>query len=101
MPSDLSPALLLDKAELTRLQERTEQLSLERNEQRDLYCQARQHHVKLIHDRKDMEAKIHSKLCASQHTILTCKNQMSYEMQQMKTNPDVCQIKFFYRKVAK
>ncbi|XP_036972430.1 cilia- and flagella-associated protein 44 [Acanthopagrus latus] len=60
VPSDLSPALLLDKAELTRLQERTEQLSLERNEQRDLYCQARQHHVKLIHDRKDTEAKIHT-----------------------------------------
>lgn len=90
MPTDLSPALLLDKKELTRLQERTEQLSLEKSEQRDLYCQAGQHHVRLIHDRKDMEAKIHSKLCTSQHIVLTCESQMSHEMQQMKTNPHFC-----------
>ncbi|XP_076614824.1 cilia- and flagella-associated protein 44 [Chaetodon auriga] len=58
MPSDLSPALVLDRTELSRLQERIKQLQVEKGQQRDLYCQARQQHVRLIHDRKDMDAKI-------------------------------------------
>ncbi|XP_045922375.1 cilia- and flagella-associated protein 44 isoform X1 [Micropterus dolomieu] len=58
VPSDLSPALVLDRTELSRLQERIKQLQAEKNEQRDLYYQARQQHVRLIHDRKDMDSKI-------------------------------------------
>ncbi|XP_050928726.1 cilia- and flagella-associated protein 44 [Lates calcarifer] len=58
VPSDLSPALVLDRTELGRLQERIKQLQVEKNQQRDLYFQARQQHVKLIHDRKDMDTKI-------------------------------------------
>ncbi|XP_040013967.1 cilia- and flagella-associated protein 44 [Xiphias gladius] len=57
MPSDLSPALVLDRTELNRLQERIKQLQVEKSQQRDLYFQARQH-VRLIHDRKDMDTKI-------------------------------------------
>ncbi|XP_035523595.1 cilia- and flagella-associated protein 44-like [Morone saxatilis] len=58
VPSDLSPALVLDQTELSRLQERIKQLHVEKSEQRDLYYKARQQHVRLIHDRKDMDANI-------------------------------------------
>ncbi|XP_040915396.1 cilia- and flagella-associated protein 44 [Toxotes jaculatrix] len=58
LPSDLSSALVLDKMEVNRLQERIKQLKVEKSQQKDLYCQARQQHVRLIHDRKDMAAKI-------------------------------------------
>uniref|UniRef100_A0A8C4IP88 Cilia- and flagella-associated protein 44 n=1 Tax=Dicentrarchus labrax TaxID=13489 RepID=A0A8C4IP88_DICLA len=58
VPSDLSPALVLDRTELSRLQERIKQLHVEKSEQRDLYYKARQQHVRLIHDRKDMDANI-------------------------------------------
>ncbi|XP_044029955.1 cilia- and flagella-associated protein 44 [Siniperca chuatsi] len=58
VPSDLSPALVLDRTELSRLQERIKQLQVEKSQQRDLYCQARQQHIRLIHDRKDMDSKI-------------------------------------------
>uniref|UniRef100_A0A8D0ARD3 Cilia- and flagella-associated protein 44 n=1 Tax=Sander lucioperca TaxID=283035 RepID=A0A8D0ARD3_SANLU len=58
VPCDLSPALVLDMKELNRLQERIRQLQAEKSHQRDLYIQARQQHVRLIHDRKDMDAQI-------------------------------------------
>ncbi|XP_041816587.1 cilia- and flagella-associated protein 44 [Chelmon rostratus] len=58
VPSDLSPALVVDKTELRRLQERIKQLEVEKSQQRDLYRQSRQQHARLIHDRKDMGAKI-------------------------------------------
>nr|XP_046230506.1 cilia- and flagella-associated protein 44 isoform X2 [Scatophagus argus] len=58
VPPDLSPALVLDKTELRRLQERIRQLNMEKSQQRDLYCQARQQHVKLLQDRKDMDNQI-------------------------------------------
>lgn len=61
MPSDLSPALVLDRTELSRLQERIKELQVEKGQQRELYFQARQQHVRLIHDRKDMDANIQSK----------------------------------------
>ncbi|KAL0968428.1 hypothetical protein UPYG_G00266720 [Umbra pygmaea] len=58
VPCSLGPALVLNTVTLGRLQERIEQLQVEKSEQRDLYKQARQQHVQLILDRKDMEAKI-------------------------------------------
>uniref|UniRef100_A0A7N6BMS0 Cilia- and flagella-associated protein 44 n=1 Tax=Anabas testudineus TaxID=64144 RepID=A0A7N6BMS0_ANATE len=58
VPSDLSPALVLDRTELSRLQERIKELQVEKGQQRELYFQARQQHVRLIHDRKDMDANI-------------------------------------------
>ncbi|XP_042365640.1 cilia- and flagella-associated protein 44 [Plectropomus leopardus] len=58
VPSDLSAALLLDRTELNRLQERIKQLQAEKSQQRDLYCQARQQHARLLRDRKDMDANI-------------------------------------------
>uniref|UniRef100_A0A3B4XPH3 Cilia- and flagella-associated protein 44 n=1 Tax=Seriola lalandi dorsalis TaxID=1841481 RepID=A0A3B4XPH3_SERLL len=58
VPSDLSSALVVDRTELSRLQERIKQLQVEKSQQRDLYTQARQQHVRLIHDRRDMDAKI-------------------------------------------
>ncbi|XP_071321915.1 cilia- and flagella-associated protein 44 [Trachinotus anak] len=58
VPSDLSQALVLDRTELNRLQERIKQLQVEKNQQRDLYSQARQQHVRLIHDRKDIKTMI-------------------------------------------
>ncbi|KAM7369353.1 hypothetical protein PAMP_013627 [Pampus punctatissimus] len=58
VPSDLTPTLVLDRTELSRLQERVTQLQVEKSQQKDLYGQARQQHVKLIHDCKDMDAEI-------------------------------------------
>ncbi|KAF3702324.1 Cilia- and flagella-associated protein 44 [Channa argus] len=58
VPSDLSLALVLDRLELNRLRERIKQLQVEKIQQRELYFQARQQHIRLIHDRKEMNAKI-------------------------------------------
>ncbi|KAM6977661.1 cilia- and flagella-associated protein 44 [Aplochiton taeniatus] len=58
VPPCLDPALVLNKASLGALQERIKELQVEKSHQRDLYRQARQQHVQLIHDRRDMEAKI-------------------------------------------
>ncbi|XP_064878214.1 cilia- and flagella-associated protein 44 [Oncorhynchus nerka] len=60
VPCSLAPALVLNTVALGGLQERIKELQVEKSEQRDLYRQARQQHVQLIHDRKDMEAKIQS-----------------------------------------
>ncbi|KAF1377233.1 hypothetical protein PFLUV_G00198560 [Perca fluviatilis] len=68
VPCDLSPVLVLDMKELNRLRERIRQLQAEKSHQRDLYIQARQQHVRLIHDRKDMVAQIQvlEKVCNEQ-----------------------------------
>ncbi|KAK2818850.1 hypothetical protein Q5P01_024411 [Channa striata] len=58
VPSDLNLALVLDRLQLNRLRERIMQLQVEKIQQRELYFQARQQHIRLIHDRKDMNAKI-------------------------------------------
>ncbi|XP_033502384.2 cilia- and flagella-associated protein 44 isoform X1 [Epinephelus lanceolatus] len=58
VPSDLSQALVLGVTEFNRLQERIKQLQVEKSQQKELYCQARQQHVRLLHDRKDLEANI-------------------------------------------
>ncbi|XP_033981538.1 cilia- and flagella-associated protein 44 isoform X1 [Trematomus bernacchii] len=58
VPSDQSPALVLDMTELTRLQDRIKQLQEEKSQQKDLYIDARKQYVGLTHDRKDMKVKI-------------------------------------------
>ncbi|XP_076020168.1 cilia- and flagella-associated protein 44 [Genypterus blacodes] len=58
VPKDLSSALVLDWTELNRLQERIKELQIEKSQQRDLYCQARQQHVQVRHDHKDMKDNI-------------------------------------------
>ncbi|KAK5851669.1 hypothetical protein PBY51_023206 [Eleginops maclovinus] len=58
VPSDQSPALVLDMTELTRLQDRIKQLQEEKSLQKDLYIDARKQYVGLTHDRKDMKVKI-------------------------------------------
>ncbi|XP_041667527.1 cilia- and flagella-associated protein 44 [Cheilinus undulatus] len=58
VPSDLSPALVLNRTELNRLQERIEQLQVEKDQQKNLYDAARQQHVRLLHDRKRMNTMI-------------------------------------------
>lgn len=61
MPSDHSPALVLNGSELRRLQERVKQLEVEKQQQTEVYNQARQQHIKLIQERKDMNAEIQRK----------------------------------------
>ncbi|XP_053196505.1 cilia- and flagella-associated protein 44 [Scomber japonicus] len=58
VPSDLTPTLVLTREELSRLEERASQLMAEKGEQKELYHQARQQHVRLIHDRKDMDVEM-------------------------------------------
>ncbi|KAM3599542.1 uncharacterized protein V6R79_007770 [Siganus canaliculatus] len=58
VPSDLSSALVVDRAELSRLQERIQQLVVEKSQQEDVYSQAHQQYGRLIHDCRDMNAKI-------------------------------------------
>ncbi|KAJ4937453.1 hypothetical protein JOQ06_002088, partial [Pogonophryne albipinna] len=57
VPSDQSPALVLDMTELTRLQDRIKQLQEENSQQKDLHIDARKQYG-LTHDRKDMKVKI-------------------------------------------
>ncbi|XP_041088697.1 cilia- and flagella-associated protein 44 isoform X2 [Polyodon spathula] len=58
VPGDLSSALVFTNQALVSLQQRIQELQLEKSEQRHLYKLARQQHVQLIRDRRDMEAKI-------------------------------------------
>ncbi|KAM6987447.1 cilia- and flagella-associated protein 44-like [Tautogolabrus adspersus] len=58
VPSDLSPAQVLDRTELNRLQEQIKQLQVEKNHQRDLTCAARQQHIRLLHESKGMNTNI-------------------------------------------
>uniref|UniRef100_A0AAY4ATV8 Cilia- and flagella-associated protein 44 n=1 Tax=Denticeps clupeoides TaxID=299321 RepID=A0AAY4ATV8_9TELE len=58
LQSNLSAALVLNASVLSSLQKRIEELVLESSEQRDLYRQAKQRHITLTHEHKDMEAKI-------------------------------------------
>ncbi|KAL4624725.1 cilia- and flagella-associated protein 44 [Arapaima gigas] len=58
VPEKLDQALVLNRASLASLHERIRQLQGEKSQQRELYRQARQQHVHLIRDCKDMEASI-------------------------------------------
>lgn len=65
---------MLDRTELSRLRERIKLLKVEKGQQRELYFQARQQHIRLIHERKDMDAKIQSKTCRGTRKALTYMN---------------------------
>ncbi|XP_012720586.2 cilia- and flagella-associated protein 44 [Fundulus heteroclitus] len=58
IPSDLSEAMVLDRAELQGLQQRIQQLEAEKVEQKELHRQAHQHRNRLIREGKDMNARI-------------------------------------------
>lgn len=58
VPSDLSLALVVDRMEVNRLHERLTQLQAEKTQQKDLYVQARQQHVKLVQNCKEFNTKI-------------------------------------------
>ncbi|XP_035267854.1 cilia- and flagella-associated protein 44 [Anguilla anguilla] len=58
LPSDLSDSLVLNTKTLLSLQDRIRQLLVEKNDQGELYRQAKHRHYQLIHDRKDMETRI-------------------------------------------
>ncbi|XP_077051647.1 cilia- and flagella-associated protein 44 [Siphateles boraxobius] len=57
LPAKLDSALVLNTADLQRLQKRIKELQEEKTEQRELYKQAKQQHVQLRHDLKEMEAR--------------------------------------------
>ncbi|XP_070707121.1 cilia- and flagella-associated protein 44 [Pempheris klunzingeri] len=57
LPSDLSSALLVDRAELKRLQERVKQLQVEVCKEKDLYYEAHREYNKLVKEHKDLDAK--------------------------------------------
>ncbi|KAI1891221.1 hypothetical protein AGOR_G00141550 [Albula goreensis] len=59
LPSDLSQALVLNTQTVLSLQDRIRQLLVEKHQQGELYRHARQRHIQLAHDRKDMETRIH------------------------------------------
>uniref|UniRef100_A0A8C4RRV9 Cilia- and flagella-associated protein 44 n=1 Tax=Erpetoichthys calabaricus TaxID=27687 RepID=A0A8C4RRV9_ERPCA len=58
LPNDLSQALIFTNQALTQLQQRIQELHVEKVNQWDLYKKARQQHVQLNRDRRDMETKI-------------------------------------------
>ncbi len=58
LPGKLDSALVLNTADLQHLEKRIEELQQEKIEQRELYKHAKQQHVQLRHDLKDMEARI-------------------------------------------
>lgn len=69
LPGKLDSALILNTADLQRLQKRIKELQEEKNEQRELYKHAKQQHVQLRHDLKDMEARIKGQRCTYMITI--------------------------------
>lgn len=58
---------MLDEMELSRMQERIQQLQAEKLHQKDLDRQTRQQHTRLLHERKDMAAKIQGETDRSRH----------------------------------
>lgn len=69
LPSDLSPALVVGRTELKRLQERTKELQVEIKEQKSLHHHEHQQHVRLINNHKDMHNKIQGKIHTSSHLV--------------------------------
>ncbi|XP_038658265.1 cilia- and flagella-associated protein 44 [Scyliorhinus canicula] len=58
MPNDLVLGLIFTNPALMLLQKRIKELQVEKDEQRELYKQARQKHVQLLRDKAGMEAEI-------------------------------------------
>ncbi|XP_061603571.1 LOW QUALITY PROTEIN: cilia- and flagella-associated protein 44-like [Phyllopteryx taeniolatus] len=95
VPSDLSPALVLTRMELQRLQERVNELEVEKLQQTEVYRQARQQHIRLIKERKDMSNEIQSleKLC---HQLMMTRFGREVDMEVLQTlcvNKTVAEMK--------
>ncbi|XP_048458506.1 cilia- and flagella-associated protein 44-like, partial [Rhincodon typus] len=58
MPNDLVLGLVFTNPALNLLQKRIKELQVEKDEQRELFKQARQKHVQLLRDKAEMEAEI-------------------------------------------
>ncbi|KAM9323043.1 cilia- and flagella-associated protein 44 [Pholidichthys leucotaenia] len=58
LPLDLSEALVVEKNELKRLQERIQQLQVEKLHEKNVYQQVRQQRARLIHELRDMATEI-------------------------------------------
>nr|XP_061800171.1 cilia- and flagella-associated protein 44-like [Nerophis lumbriciformis] len=84
VPSDLSPALVLTRTELKRLEERVNELVVEKHQQTEVYRQARQQHIRLIKERKDMSNDILSleKLC---HQLMMTRFGREVDMEVLQT----------------
>lgn len=61
IPADLSEALVVDSSELRRLQQRIEQLHVERGQQKEAKVQVRRDHSRLIHECKELKTTITGK----------------------------------------
>ncbi|XP_062376877.1 cilia- and flagella-associated protein 44 [Sardina pilchardus] len=70
MPRRLGSALVLNTAPLGRLQSRIRELQQEKSQQRELYRHARQQHVTLQHEHKDMQANIKELEGRCEHLML-------------------------------
>ncbi|XP_077352722.1 cilia- and flagella-associated protein 44-like [Festucalex cinctus] len=83
-PSDLSSALVVTRMELQRLQERVKELAVEKNQQTEVYRQARQQHIRLIKERKEMSNQIESleKLC---HQLMMTRFGREVDMEVLQT----------------
>ncbi|XP_061656400.1 cilia- and flagella-associated protein 44-like isoform X3 [Syngnathoides biaculeatus] len=95
VPSDLSSALVLTRMELQRLQERVDELEVEKLQQTEVYRQARQQHIRLIKERKDMSNEIQSleKLC---HQLMMTRFGREVDMEVLQTlcvNKTVAEMK--------
>ncbi|XP_061148876.1 cilia- and flagella-associated protein 44-like isoform X1 [Syngnathus typhle] len=95
VPSDLSPALVLTRMELQRLQERVNELEVEKHQQTEVYRQARQQHIRLIKERKEMNNEIETleKLC---HQLMMTRFGREVDMEVLQTlcaNKSVAEMK--------
>ncbi|XP_041923604.1 cilia- and flagella-associated protein 44 isoform X1 [Alosa sapidissima] len=70
IPRRLGSALVLNTSPLVRLQNRIRELQQEKSQQRELYHHARQRHVTLQHEHKDMQAKIKELESRCEHLML-------------------------------
>nr|XP_057920871.1 cilia- and flagella-associated protein 44-like isoform X2 [Doryrhamphus excisus] len=93
--SDLSLVLVLTRTELQRLRERVHELEVEKDQQKEVYRQARQQHIRLIKERKDMNNEIQSleKLC---HQLMMTRFGREVDMEILQTlcvNKSVAEMK--------
>lgn len=72
LPTDLSGALVMNATPVSRLHGRIKELQQEMSAQRQLYRQARQQHVQLRNDLRDMEAKSQGQF------LFTVQNHIAY-----------------------
>ncbi|XP_031440333.1 cilia- and flagella-associated protein 44 [Clupea harengus] len=70
VPRSLGSALVLNTTALIRVQGRIRELQQEKSQQRELYRQARQQHVTLQHEHKDVEANIQELESRCEHLML-------------------------------